>query len=999
MNFSDLSTDVLAVKCISNYVFIGIGCKLYAICKTDYKIKIKIDALHPDNIHGIVIKSNSKLIVYGGKSLCVFDLNISDNDVSINMLDKIHRFDDWIIDVDWLGSLRDSTLTILFAHNNVYNYDLSDQNFTNTACNEICLLYAGTISGQNYEKAIIFSGTVFQEILIWSINNKTDNRYSEVLHRLKGHKGVIFSIFYNPTNNLICSTSDDRTVRLWKVSSENMDDQNPINWVNAKISLQTTMYGHLARVWRAVLFKSVIISIGEDSRICFWNLSGELIHKIEAHQGASIWCIDISEDDIVYTGGADGYVNCWPLGSIKSYMENHILLENKDIIPKNVNFIDDGDVFIFINCDSSNKILHFCKKQYQLKYTYDVSDYPSTYCIMELSLNRQRIALASIKGEVTLYDKTQSKWMHSCTYKVMDSKIYSMQWLDHDIVATCGSEGVLLIIKFVSNGIQVLSEHILPPSRERWTTSACMHKNLLICGDRMGSIFIYKLDNNSKNPLQSFKKIHGRLGVQSCSIIDSNLISTGRDGTLRFYTFSNVDSITPTVNFLYTKSTPMDWASRLLKIENNHYVLGFKEEDFVIYDVRLKRILLTIHCGGGHRSWDCIIKDKLIKFVYIQKRKVCTVTIPLNKICIPPLLSGFHKKEIYCIKTLPLLSKHHNILISGGEDCSFHINYINSSTSKLKPNFKLINNYDGHLSSGRAQLKIWEIIINFSESTFVNEDLSCKDLLSYMLHGPDKERNKIWVGKELMYNADPETRYMDISTLRNPDHTCDIFIFIACSDGYLRTLNYNVESNEIKLIDSLAYKSRCILKVHAFLYKKKILIMSMATDGLLNFWHFSASNEIVSIRNLPIDDKLNISLHQSGINSFDIKVVNDSEYILATGGDDNLLSLLIFEITLTSNEDLFIRTKSSWKSTSSHHAQITGLKLLNDNRLVSVGTDKQLLVHKYSVDGSKISSILVEEKTLCISDVQGLTLCENQMTNTELFCIYGKGLQLLKNSK
>lgn len=48
--------------------------------------------------------------------------------------------------------------------------------------------YAGTISGQNYENAIIFSGTVFQEILIWTLNNNADNQYSEVLHRLKGHK-------------------------------------------------------------------------------------------------------------------------------------------------------------------------------------------------------------------------------------------------------------------------------------------------------------------------------------------------------------------------------------------------------------------------------------------------------------------------------------------------------------------------------------------------------------------------------------------------------------------------------------------------------------------------------------------------------------------------------------------------------------------------------------------------------------------------------------------
>lgn len=141
---------------------------------------------------------------------------------------------------------------------------------------------------------------------------------------------------------------------------------------------------------------------------------------------------------------------------------------------------------------------------------------------------------------------------------------------------------------------------------------------------------------------------------------------------------------------------------------------------------------------------------------------------------------------------------------------------------------------------------------------------------------------------------------------------------------FFRSLNYNIESNEIKLIDTLAYKNRCILKVHAFLHKKKILIMTMATDGLLNFWHFSASNKITSIRNLPINDKLNISLHQSGINSFDIKVVNDREYILATGGDDNLLNLLVFEIILTNNDDLFIQIKSSWKTTSSHHAQITG---------------------------------------------------------------------------
>lgn len=172
--------------------------------------------------------------------------------------------------------------------------------------------------------------------------------------------------------------------------------------------------------------------------------------------------------------------------------------------------------------------------------------------------------------------------------------------------------------------------------------------------------------------------------------------------------------------------------------------------------------------------------------------------------------TGFHTKEIYCVKALPSSSARHNILLSGGEDCTLHINYINSPASELEVNRKIIDSFDGHLSSikcmslftlaieessskhlvftggGRAQLKVWQITVRTNGASLSDEDVTCKDLLSYMLHGPDKERSKIWIGKELMYNADPETRYMDLSTMRNPNDTDEIFIFVACSDGYLR---------------------------------------------------------------------------------------------------------------------------------------------------------------------------------------------------------------------
>lgn len=76
-------------------------------------------------------------------------------------------------------------------------------------------------------------------------------------------QGVIFSVVFDLYSHLICSTSDDRTVRLWKVfDSENSENSN-INWQTATVVLMKTMYAHTARVWRAVIRNDIVITIGE----------------------------------------------------------------------------------------------------------------------------------------------------------------------------------------------------------------------------------------------------------------------------------------------------------------------------------------------------------------------------------------------------------------------------------------------------------------------------------------------------------------------------------------------------------------------------------------------------------------------------------------------------------------------------------------------------------------------------------------------------------------
>lgn len=48
------------------------------------------------------------------------------------------------------------------------------------------------MSGTSQENLVIFSGTVFQEILIWKINNDySTGKSMPILHRLTGHKVCI----------------------------------------------------------------------------------------------------------------------------------------------------------------------------------------------------------------------------------------------------------------------------------------------------------------------------------------------------------------------------------------------------------------------------------------------------------------------------------------------------------------------------------------------------------------------------------------------------------------------------------------------------------------------------------------------------------------------------------------------------------------------------------------------------------------------------------------
>jgi WD40 repeat protein len=148
-----------------------------------------------------------------------------------------------------------------------------------------------------------------------------------ILVALNGHQGVIFSLDYSSKENLLFSTSDDRSVNVWKLDLEKNENNRVKN-----AHLLTRFYGHDARVWKCCNFIDektkiqYLCSIGEDLNCCLWNVNEkELVYRFNPMRKGSknIWslCLNQSTMELI-TGWGDGGLRKF---SLKSYLKREEL--------------------------------------------------------------------------------------------------------------------------------------------------------------------------------------------------------------------------------------------------------------------------------------------------------------------------------------------------------------------------------------------------------------------------------------------------------------------------------------------------------------------------------------------------------------------------------------------------------------------------------------------------------------------------------------------------
>ncbi|RZF34032.1 hypothetical protein LSTR_LSTR016627, partial [Laodelphax striatellus] len=292
INSCFLKFKVTCVKCIGNFIYAGIGGNLtiFEAVNQSYKLSGEIKDVLPNNVYGILPDNENKNIaIYGNKKLTVIPCFPC-------KLTKSHIWEasQWIQCVQWLSN---ESLAVVTGLNEVDLLNWTTKHVEKTAiCEEKCIIYSAHLIGCEWDNLIVLAGTVYREILVWA-PRKAKQSATSVIHRLKGHNGVIFSVTYDHTSRRICSTSDDRSVRIWKVVNSEVCDRLSLDqWVNATIEAQITIFGHTARVWRGhLLDDGRIVSIGEDSLICIWDKSGRNLLRQETHQGGRLCCLEIDK--------------------------------------------------------------------------------------------------------------------------------------------------------------------------------------------------------------------------------------------------------------------------------------------------------------------------------------------------------------------------------------------------------------------------------------------------------------------------------------------------------------------------------------------------------------------------------------------------------------------------------------------------------------------------------------------------------------------------------
>lgn len=738
--------------------------------------------------------------------------------------------------------------------------------------------------------------------------------------------------------------------------------------------------------------KPMAVTVGEDSHFCIWNSSAELLFKQRIQFGAVIWNFEYDKyTNTLYTVGSTGNLLAYKVEDVlkrKSEIFSTTVivtdLEPKEYMAK-AKFLKSN---MLIGITNRNRLMHALLQYNEANYAHEcgpwhVIDMHKKYKCTVLEVQDNYIAICGYK-RLTLI-----KYCHESEFKILfdddilDGVIRSFHFLNNNSFLISDETGKCLLLEGETLVVRVAVP--LPHCKEPWTTTALRirikkNKNYLLVSNRMGNTILFNIDYDDTagcTYLDTIRHLHGFLGatkfrLQEVQKDDIFIQSAGHDGSLRLLSIK-IDSNTIVSN--QRTFVPVAWVEQLVVIENIEFLMGFNDNHFVIWS-HDHDISVQIPCGGGHRSWHYNItsdRKKFIQLLFIKnkmlrlhKHKMCNIFSKSMKI----LRNQWHTRSCNILN----LVEPFNILVSAGDD-----NMVKISKLMNKGRLEQCAELHSHISNVRA-LKILRVrsdtVLIFTGggraqlciASLNLKDFRIHELMSYILNKSAQYEDE----KTQSYRLDPETRIMSCDVVKlntNNSGKEEYFVFLCCSDGYLRRVHISEYFNVIS--EEALYYGCCSLQVRQF---ANFYVLTAGTNGKLRMFN-------LSLLELPIE----LLHHASGVNAMDIYYEPNTHMLhILTGGDDQSVSYTSLEIQ---NENTF-EIKNEFCIENAHSAQVTAVQFtFDDENLCAYTSGLDQVVNKIHLQIPKAELICYTS----ISDTKGL-----QVDNSKRCFVYGSGIQIFK---
>ena len=357
-------------------------------------------------LHGFCIGPTTKgdsdeswsgaVVVWGGRSVSLIVIEQAPNAIDrfgihTRRIAQEIQADDWIFDACFTQVASDGPVSnsashickavLVTAHNTVltFSLDAGSEDKSETLPN-LCLiaagprsiLYSAHVVWQPGKRGLVAAGTAFGEVILWSFLINSHSIYPEkapssLLHyTFTGHEGSVFGVriseeIYHPNINLpkriLASCSDDRTIRIWDISSLESDAfPNDTKELLGAYTIErsrdvaqsesgsclATAMAHSSRIWGLQFLLRQkdtwnLVSYGEDSTVQVWQLAFDSTARISSktanfqavtlrhqsthafHYGKNIWAIaeiqNSCSEFLLSTGGADGRIISYAPGT------------------------------------------------------------------------------------------------------------------------------------------------------------------------------------------------------------------------------------------------------------------------------------------------------------------------------------------------------------------------------------------------------------------------------------------------------------------------------------------------------------------------------------------------------------------------------------------------------------------------------------------------------------------------------------------------------------